>query len=100
MNYKTNIRLIDTHAKCNGGNNYLYIFVQKKILPLGTQFTIQPGVIGYRFYAIRHQHIRQFFGSFPVKCINDTAFSFVLRNETYNAGNCLLLLYFWQDLVI
>ena len=55
MNNKPDIGLINTHPKSNGSYYNLYIFVQKLILPVSSQFTIKPGMIGYSFNVISHK---------------------------------------------
>ena len=61
---------------------------------------IETGMVSHGLNAVGHQHVCQLLCCFPVKCINDAAFPFVLRNETYNAFYRLIFLNFRQNLIV
>ena len=54
MYHKTNIWFVNTHSKGNSRYYYMYIFIQKLILSVGSKLLIQASVIGNSFYVIGH----------------------------------------------
>ena len=100
MDHIPDIRFINTHSKSNSGNNYLYFFIQKLVLPPGPQFLVEPCMIGNCFNLIGYQYFCQLLGCFPVKGINDPAFTFMARNKFYNAFDRLVFINLRLDLII
>ena len=50
MNYESDISLIDSHSKSNGGTNHLYLVIQKVFLSPVTLQQRQTGMICYRIH--------------------------------------------------
>src|SRR5688572_10213187 len=99
MDNKPYIQLIDAHTESNRCHDHLDILVKEHILPLGAQFTVEARMISDRLNIVSHQHTRQLFSGLPVKGIDDAAFVFILKNESYDTSYRVLFIYFGQDLV-
>src|SRR5258705_3442142 len=100
MNNKPDVRLIDTHAKGNGGADHLYIFTQKLVLSCTSEFTIKSGMISNGLNSVSIQNIRQLFCCFSVQRINNAALLFHPFDKTDNVLIGLGFFYFWQHFII
>src|SRR6266536_6610129 len=81
MNYEPDVRLINSHSKGYGCYHYLYVFIQKLILPFGSYFTVDACMISNGFDIIFLKKLSKFFGRFSISSINNSAFSFILTNK-------------------
>ena len=72
MRYKTNIRLVDTHTKGNGGNDDNLFFPQKTLLMLLPYTIAQTRMVWQRRTPLGYQPFRRLFYLFPRQTINDT----------------------------
>ena len=84
MNYKSNIRFINSHPKCYGSNNHVGFFHQEFILIGYSKFLIQSSVVRQRIHSIDLQKLSKFFHFSSAKTINDSGFSFMLVDKLDN----------------
>src|SRR5262244_1244297 len=85
MNNEPDVRFIDTHTKRDSGNNYLYIFIEKLILPFGSDLTVDPGMISNRLNIIFLKKFSELFCCFSICCVDDPTLPFILTDESHQA---------------
>ena len=84
MNYKSNIRFINSHPKGNRCNNHICLLHQKFVLMRNSCFLIQSCVVRQCVHSIDLQKLRKFFHFSSAKTINDSGFSFMLVDKLDN----------------
>ena len=75
MDNKTNIGLVNTHTKGNGGHNYIAVFHQECILVGSPGFGVQTGMIRHGFNAVHFQHFGNFLYLFSAQAVDDAGFA-------------------------
>ena len=73
MGDKAHVRLIDTHAEGDGGNNNHPVFTQEPLLVMGTLFRGQACMIGQSGIAFLGQGFRGGVDFVPGQAVDDAA---------------------------
>src|ERR1700722_14484764 len=100
MNYETDIRFVDPHAKGNGGDDYLHVLIHEKVLALCTQFAVKPCMVCDGLDTIGYEHVAQLLCRFAVQRIDDTTLALMPDNKFYDAPDRLIFFDLGLDLII
>ena len=78
---KANVRLVNAHAKSDGGHDDVNLFREEQVLVLGPGLCVQAGMIRTRLDAVDGEHLGQFLHLAAAEAVDDAALAGILADE-------------------
>ena len=82
MDDETDVRLVDTHAERNGGDDHVHILHQEAVLVLRPCPGIQSRMVRKSFYSVNIQKVRNLFHLLPAEAVYDARLARILLDVT------------------
>ena len=81
MDDKSHIRLVNAHAKGDGGHDHVNILAQEGVLVGAARLAFHTGMVGQGLDIVQPEHLGQFLHLFTAQAVNDTRLALVGLDE-------------------